>query len=82
MGPTDDNEGVCILRLCPSPALQAGVVVLVMILLSVIGATSRHRRLAVAPRSSLACGMVNRSPCLESHGDQATQLLAVLNSNF
>jgi hypothetical protein len=47
--PTDDNEGVRMLRLCLSPALQAGVAVLVMIprlsLVLQAGAAAWSRRL-------------------------------------
>jgi hypothetical protein len=38
--------------------------------LSVTGTIGRHRRSAAVPCLALACGMVNRSPCLESHGDR------------
>jgi hypothetical protein len=43
VGPADDNGGTRMLWLCLSPALQAGVAVLVMISPSVTGATDGRR---------------------------------------
>jgi hypothetical protein len=57
------------LRLCLSQVLQAGVTVFGHDPQSITSAISRHRHLAVVPHPSLACGMVNRFPCLESHRD-------------
>jgi hypothetical protein len=71
VGPTVDNEGVCTSRPCPSPVLQAGATVLVVVPLSFTSAIGRSHRLV--PHPALACGMVNRSPCLESHEDRAAQ---------
>jgi hypothetical protein len=52
-GPVDDNESVCMLQTCSSPALQAGTIVLVMMLLSVTGAIGRCHRLDAVPGSAL-----------------------------
>jgi hypothetical protein len=52
-GPVDDNESVCMLQTCSSPALQVGTVVLVMMLLSVTGAIGRCHRLDAVPGSAL-----------------------------
>ena len=71
MGPMDDNEGVRILQLHPSLVLQAGVTVFGHDPLSVTCPIGRRRHLAMALHPFLACGMVDRSPCLESHGDRA-----------
>jgi hypothetical protein len=60
------------LRPCPSLVPQAGVAVLVMAPLPVIGAIGECRCLAAVVRLALACGMVNRSPYLESHRDSSS----------
>jgi hypothetical protein len=66
VGPADDNEGVRMLRLCPSPVLQVSIAVLIMIPLSVTGAIGRRRSSATTPRPTLACGWLI-DPLVWSH---------------
>jgi hypothetical protein len=72
-GPADDNEGVRMSRPRPSLVLQTGAVVLFVASLSVTVAIGRRHCSTAAPRLTLARGMVNKSLCLESHGDRTAQ---------
>jgi hypothetical protein len=66
VGPADDNGGTRMLWLCPSPALQVGVAVLVMISPSVTGATDRRRPVlpchAIWPTDLLVWGRTGIEP--------------------